>query len=65
MKKDWDVFISHASEDKEDFVRPLAREVSAIAVEAAEDYLREAQARVVEKTDPKRADIIRKMKPTF
>lgn len=27
IPKDWDVFISHASEDKEEIVRPLAREL--------------------------------------
>ena len=27
ITKDWDVFISHASEDKEEIVRPLAREL--------------------------------------
>jgi hypothetical protein len=25
MTKEWDVFISHASEDKDTFVRPLAQ----------------------------------------
>ena len=43
----------------------IAREITSIVVEAAEDYLREAQARVVEKTDPKRAGFIRNFKPTF
>jgi hypothetical protein len=43
----------------------IASEISSIVLEAAEDYLREAQARVVEKTDPKRAEIIRQLKPEF
>lgn len=43
----------------------IAREIAGLVLEASEDYLREAQARVVEKTDPKRAEIIRNLKPTF
>jgi len=43
----------------------LAREITSKILEATEDYLRESQARVVEKTDPKRADIIRRLKPEF
>jgi hypothetical protein len=34
-------------------------------LESAEANYREAQARVVEKTDPARADRIRKIKPEF
>lgn len=30
--KKWDVFISHASEDKEDFVRPLAKDLQKCGV---------------------------------
>jgi hypothetical protein len=45
--------------------KKIAREVTSTVLEAAEDYLRESQARVVEKTDPQRAEIIRKLKPTF
>lgn len=30
--KEWDVFISHASEDKEDFVRPLAEALAQLGV---------------------------------
>ena len=30
--KKWDVFISHASEDKEDFVRPLAEKLQKCGV---------------------------------
>lgn len=45
--------------------KKIVREVTGTVLEAAEDYLREAQARVVEKTDPQRADIIRKLKPEF
>jgi hypothetical protein len=45
--------------------KKVAKEIGSIVMEAAEDYLREAQARVVEKTDPHRAEIIRKLKPTF
>lgn len=45
--------------------KKIAREITGIVLEASEDYLREAQARVVEKTDPQRAEIIRKLKPTF
>jgi hypothetical protein len=43
----------------------IVREIASIVLEASEDYLREAQARVVEKTDPKRAAMIRKLKPEF
>lgn len=32
MAKEWDVFISHASEDKEDFVRPLAQALIQLGV---------------------------------
>lgn len=42
-----------------------ARLFSSIVLDAAEDYLRESQARVVQKTDPERADMIRRMKPEF
>lgn len=45
--------------------KKIAREITSTVLEAAEDYLRESQARVVEKTDPQRAEIIRKLKPTF
>lgn len=45
--------------------KKIAREITSVVLEASEDYLREAQARVVEKTDPQRADFIRKFKPTF
>jgi predicted RNA-binding Zn-ribbon protein involved in translation (DUF1610 family) len=31
-KKEWDVFISHASEDKDDFVRPLAEALRSLGV---------------------------------
>lgn len=43
----------------------IAREISSTVLEAAEDYLRQAQARVVEKSDPERAQFIRNFKPTF
>ena len=43
----------------------LARQFSSVVLEAAEDYLRESQARVVQKVDPARADRIRRFKPTF
>ena len=43
----------------------IARQFSSVVLEAAEDYLRESQARVVQKVDPERADRIRRMKPTF
>ena len=42
----------------------IARQFS-VVLEAAEDYLRESQARVVQKVDPERAERIRKLKPTF
>jgi hypothetical protein len=32
MPKEWDVFISHASEDKDDFVRPLAQALAQLGV---------------------------------
>jgi hypothetical protein len=31
-EKEWDVFISHASEDKKDFVRPLALALAQLGV---------------------------------
>jgi len=43
----------------------IARLFSDIALDAAEDYLRESRARVVQKTDPQRAERIRRMKPEF
>lgn len=43
----------------------IARQFSSVVLEAAEDYLRESQARVVQKVDPERAERIRKLKPTF
>jgi hypothetical protein len=43
----------------------VARQFSRVVLEAAEDYLRESQARVVQKVDPERAERIRRMKPTF
>jgi len=45
--------------------KKIAREVTGVIIEATEDYLREAQARVIEKTDPQRAEIVRRLKPTF
>ena len=45
--------------------KKIAREITSTILEATKDYLREAQARVVEKTDPQRAEIIRKLKPEF
>lgn len=43
----------------------LIREVGDAIVKAFEAIEREAHARVVEKTDPARAEVIRKMVPTF
>jgi hypothetical protein len=43
----------------------IALEYGKAIVEAFADVEREAQARLVEKTDPERADRIRKFKPTF
>jgi len=43
----------------------IAREIAGLVLGAAEDYLREAEARVVEKTDPQRANIIRRLKQEF
>ncbi|MFS8084992.1 MAG: toll/interleukin-1 receptor domain-containing protein [Acidobacteriota bacterium] len=43
----------------------VARQFSNVILEAAEDYLRESQARVVQKVDPERAERIRRLKPTF
>lgn len=66
------------SKDEKDEIRELiAREIrdviknagnagaSKALLEAAEDNYREAQARVVEKTDPERADRIRRIKPEW
>ncbi len=39
----------------------IARQFSSVVLEAAEDYLRELQERVVQKVDPERADRIRRM----
>ncbi|MBC7909641.1 MAG: hypothetical protein H7Y30_04020 [Pyrinomonadaceae bacterium] len=43
----------------------IVREIGDAIVKSFEAVEREAQARVVEKTDPARADIIRKLVPTF
>lgn len=43
----------------------IAREVGDAIIKAFEAVEREAQARVVEKTDPARAEVIRKLVPTF
>ncbi len=43
----------------------IVREIGDAVVKSFEAVEREAQARVVEKTDPARADRIRKMVPTF
>jgi len=43
----------------------IARQFNNVVLEAAEEYLRESQARVVEKVDPTRAHRIRSFKPTF
>jgi hypothetical protein len=42
-----------------------ATKLVASIMSAVDDYVREAQARVVEKTDPQRAQNIRNFKPTF
>ena len=34
MPKEWDAFISHAYEDKDDFVRPLAQALAQLGVNA-------------------------------
>jgi hypothetical protein len=51
--------------EQQEVRKRIARDITATVLEAAEDYLREAQAQVVQKTDPQRADIIRKPKPEF
>ena len=51
--------------EQQEVRKRIACDITATVLEATEDYLREAQARVVEKTDPQRADIIRKLKPEF
>jgi signal transduction histidine kinase len=43
----------------------IAREVGDAIIKSFEAVEREAQARVVEKTDPERANRIRRMVPTF
>ncbi len=43
----------------------IAREIGEAVVKSLEAVEREAQARVVEKTDPARAEVIRKLVPTF
>lgn len=37
--KEWDAFISHASEDKDDFVRPLAQTLAQLGVKVWESVL--------------------------
>lgn len=49
------------SEDR----KKIVQEVGNAVVKAFEKHEREAQARVVEKTDPERAERIRKFDPTF
>ena len=43
----------------------VAKQIGKAILDSAEETLREADARIVEKTDPERADRIRKFKPTF
>lgn len=43
----------------------IAREVGDAIIKSFEAVEREAQARVVEKTDPQRAEVIRKLVPEF
>jgi len=45
--------------------KKIARDIGKVILESAEDGLREAQARVIEKTDPERAKIVRSFKPTY
>jgi signal transduction histidine kinase len=51
--------------EQQEVRKRIARDITATVLEATEDYLREAQARVIEKTDPQRAEITRKLKPEF
>lgn len=51
----------HAREER----KKIVREIGDAAVKSFEAVEREAQARVVEKTDPERAERIRTLVPTF
>src|SRR5687768_12059248 len=45
--------------------KKIVHQFGKVIIDAAEANLREADARIVEKTDPERAEIIRKLVPTF
>jgi hypothetical protein len=45
--------------------KKIIMEIGNAIKSALEDVRTEAQAKVVEKTDPARADVIRRLKPTF
>ncbi len=45
--------------------KKIVREIGDAIIKSFEAVEREAQARVVEKTDPQRAEVIRKVVPTF
>jgi hypothetical protein len=45
--------------------KKIAQKLTKAIIDKAEANLREADARIVEKTDPARADIIRKLVPTY
>jgi len=68
------LFMPFSNDDKDELRELIATEIrnvvkNAVGVktlaDSAEANLREAQARVVEKTDPERADRIRKLVPEF
>ncbi|HQZ81590.1 MAG TPA: hypothetical protein PLR83_00090 [Pyrinomonadaceae bacterium] len=50
----------HEADSKQDLVNQLKR-----AKDAITDLEREAEAVIVEKTDPARANVIRRLKPSF
>ena len=67
-------FMSFSKDDKDELRELIATEIrnvvkNAVGVktllDSAEANLREAQARVVEKTDPERAERIRNLAPEF
>lgn len=45
--------------------KKVVQQFGAVLIKAAEANLREADARIVEKTDPQRAEIIRKLVPEW
>jgi hypothetical protein len=57
--------MSSEDHEKREAEKKMARRVGKVVLDAAEANLREADARIVEKTDPERAERIRRLVPEF